>query len=193
MQMIDRFAYCEGTALFWSEHHSGQNSHGYSILSRILAKFNPGPLGMIWEHMEEEARDVYRAWCRKEGEKCEYDSVRYIIEQSGRFDMDDDCVAWFMDHCGDENIEETYLVNYAQSDFINLDMCYTKDLLRFYEQNEDSILYWCDEYCEAIGYTSRLEMFAGQTIETPDDFTTALVNAGMTYLGNELLRTIQDN
>lgn len=193
MQMIDRFAYCQGTALFWSEYHSGQNSRGYSILSRILSKFNPGPMGMIWEHMEEEARDIYRAWCRKEGGKCEYDSVRYVIEQSERFDMDDDCVSWFMEHCGDETIEDTYLVNYEHSDFVNNDMCYTKDLLRFYEQNEESVLQWCDEYCEALGCTSRLEMLAGQTIETPDDFATALVNTGMTYLAGEMLRTIQGN
>lgn len=193
MEMIDRFAYCQGTALFWSEYHSGQNSRGYSILSRILSKFNPGPMGMIWEHMEDEAREVYRAWCRKEGEKCEYDSVLYAIEQSERFNTEDPCTEYFLERFGDENIDETALLNYEHSDFINNDMCYTKDLLRFYEQNEDSVLQWCDEYCEALGCTSRLEMLAGQTIEAPDDFAAALVNAGMTYLAGEMLRTIQDS
>lgn len=192
MQLIDRFSYCEGTALFWSEYHSGQNSRGYSIMSRILAKYSPGPGGMQWENMDEDARDVYRAWCKKEGQKCDYDTVKWALENSQDFDLDDDCISYFVERYGDELIEETSLVNYEQSDFVNLDMCYIRDLLEFYQRNEDSVLHWADQYCDACGYSSRLHLLEGQTIETPDDFAIGLVNAAMTYLGGQLLQTIQN-
>jgi hypothetical protein len=63
--------------------------------------------------------------------------------------------------------------------------------LNFYNQNEDSILYWADQYCDAIGANSRGHALEGQTIETPDDFASALVNLAMTYLASSILSTLQ--
>jgi hypothetical protein len=71
-------------------------------------------------------------------------------------------------------------------------MCYTKDLLSFYRDNETSILEWLDQACDAYGYTSRLQLVEGQTIEDPDDMAVAFVNAAMTYLGCELYRLVED-
>jgi hypothetical protein len=188
---IDRFDYCEGTYQFWSEYHSGQSSKGYSILSRILSKFSPSPCHKGWESMGEDARDVYRAWCKKEGQPCAYDQLRYLLEDKD-YDSEDPCVDYFLGHYGDETLEDTGLVNYNHSDFVNCDMPYTRDLINFYNQNEDSVLYWCDQYCEAIGATSRLEALEGQTIEDPDDFAAALVNCGMTYLGQSILSSLEN-
>jgi hypothetical protein len=188
---VDRFAYCEGTYEFWAEHHGGQNSKGYSILSKILSRFSPGPLHKGWESMGEDARDVYRAWCLKEGEPCTYDHIRYSLETADCFDLEDPCVEYFLGRYGDETLENSGLVNYEHSDFVNIDMPYTRDLLNFYNQNEDSILYWADQYCDAIGANSRSHALEGQTIETPDDFATALVNLAMTYLAGSILSTLQ--
>jgi len=187
---VDRFDYSEGTYQFWSEHHSGQSSKGYSILSRILSKFSPGLCHKGWESMGEGARDVYRAWCKKEHEACTYDRLSYLLEDSD-FDPEDPCVNYFLECDGDSTLEDSSLVNYSHSDFVNCNMCYISDLLRFYNQNEDSILHWCDQYCDAIGATSRLEALAGETIETPDDFAAALVNCGMTYLGRSILEYLE--
>jgi len=110
-----------------------------------------------------------------------------ILEDN--YDLEDDCVAWFVEHYND-NPED--LCNYQTSDFVNLDMCYTKDLINFYNSNEESVLSWCDQLCDAYGYTSRLQLLEGQTVEDPDDFATGLVNAAMTYLGCELYRLVED-
>ena len=189
---IDRFDYVSGSWLFWSEHHTGQFSEGYSRLSRY--QFNPGACFTGWQSLTEDAKEVYRAWCKKESEDCTYDSVRYRLEQAG-YDVEnpDGCLDYFLDDYGDDHIENTGLVNYDRSDFINIDMCYTKDLIRFYNDNESDVLALVDEYCEAIGATSRLHALEGVTIEDPDDFAVALVNCAMTYLGGELLRALEDS
>ncbi len=189
MLTIDRFSYCEGTYLFWAENHSGLNSRGYQILSRVSAKYQPGPWHRGWESLDETSRDVYRAWCAKESIPCEYDTIKYLL--SDTFNAEDSCVDYFLDSYGSDTVEDTGLVNYDRSDFVNLDMCYTRDLIEFYNRNETEILAWVDLACEAYGYNSRLQLLEGETIETPDDFAAGLVNAGMTYLARDILSTVQ--
>lgn len=190
MQTIERFSYCAGTYLFWSENECGQFSRGYEILSRITRTFRPSAINVGWSSLDEIAKDVYRAWCRKESIPCEYDTLAYILADS--FDSDDSCVDYFLDRYSNETLEDNSLCNYNQSDFINLDMPYTRDLIEFYNRNETELLAWVDSACEAYGYTSRLHLLEGETIETPDDFAAALVNAGMTYLGREMLRIVEE-
>ena len=190
MQTIERFSYCSGTYLFWSENHSGQSSKGYEILSRLNGKFPLGLLINSWNSLDDTAKDVYRAWCRKESTECEYDTVRYAL--SDNFDSDDACVDYFLDRYGSETVEDSSLCNYNQSDFVNIDMMYTRDLIEFYNRNEAEVLAWVDLACDGYGYNSRLHLLEGETIETPDDFAAGLVNAGMTYLGRELLRNIEE-
>lgn len=190
MQTIDRFSYCSGTYLFWAENHSGQDSKGYEILSKISAKYQPSPLGKGWDSLDDTAKDVYRAWCKKESTECEYDTVRYAL--SDNFDSDDACVDYFLDSYGSETVVDSSLCNYSRSDFVNIDMCYTRDLIDFYNRNEAEVLAWVDVACDGYGYNSRLHLLEGETIETPDDFAAALVNAGMTYLGRELLSSLEN-
>ena len=185
----DRFDYVAGSWLFWSEHHAGQFSDGYARLSRY--QFNPGACFTGWESLSEAAQSVYRAWCERESVECEYDSLRYVLEQAD-WDLDDACTEYFLEHYKQADPSESGLCNYDRSDFVNCDMPYTRDLLRFYQQNEESVLHWVDQFCDACGYNSRLQALEGQTIEDPDDMATALVNCGMTYLGGELLRLCED-
>ena len=189
MQTIERFSYCSGTYLFWAENHSGQASKGYGILSKISGKYQPSPSDKGWESLDDTAKDVYRAWCVKESVLCEYDTVRYALSD---FDPDDACVDYFLDRYGSETVEDSSLCNYNQSDFVNIDMMYTRDLIEFYNRNETEVLAWVDLACDGYGYNSRLHLLEGETIETPDDFAAGLVNAGMTYLGRELLRHIEE-
>jgi hypothetical protein len=195
MQTIDRFSYCAGTYLFWAENHSGQDSKGYEILSKISRKYQPSCGDRGWESLDEIARDVYRAWCKKESIPCEYDTLAYILADS--FDSDDSCVDYFLDRYSNETLQDNSLCNYNQSNFVNLDMPYTRDLVEFYNRNETEVLAWVDLACDGYGYTSRLELLEGETIETPDietpdDFAAGLVNAGMTYLGREMLRIMEE-
>lgn len=186
---FDRFDIVSAHYLFWSEYHSGQGSDGYSRLSRISRmRFDPGALFTGWKSLSDNAKDIYRNLCERESEQCEYDTLKYIIDEA--FDwINDSCVEWFIERYND-NPED--LCNYDHSDFVNIDMCYTKDLLNFYECNEDCVLHWVDEACGAYGYTSRLQLVEGQTIEDPDDFATALVNAGMSYLGMTLWNAVEN-
>lgn len=190
MQTIERFSYCAGTYLFWSENECGQFSRGYEILSRITRTFRPATVNLGWSSLDDTAKDVYRAWCNKESIPCEYDTLAYLLADS--FDSDDSCVDYFLDRYSNETIEDSSLCNYNQSDFVNIDMPYTRDLIEFYNRNETELLAWVDSACEAYGYTSRLHLLEGETIETPDDFAAGLVNAGMTYLGREMLRNIEE-
>lgn len=190
MQTIDRLSYCEGTYLFWVENHSGQDSKGYQILSRVSAKYQPSPLHKGWESLDETAQDVYRAWCAKESISCEYDTIKYLL--SDTFNAEDPCVDYFLDSYGSNTLEDTGLVNYDRSDFVNIDMPYTRDLIEFYNRNETELLAWVDLACEAYGYNSRLHLLEGETIETPDDFAAGLVNAAMTYLARDILSTVQN-
>jgi hypothetical protein len=161
-------------------------SEGYTKLCKALSIFKPSP-SFDWQSLSDNAKDIYRDLCKRELVKCDYDSLSYILEDN--YDLEDNCVTWFVEHYND-NPED--LCNYQTSDFVNIDMCYTKDLINFYNSNEESVLSWCDQLCDAYGYTSRLQLLEGQTVEDPDDFATGLVNAAMTYLGCELYRLVED-
>jgi hypothetical protein len=186
---FDRFDIVSAHHLFWSEHHEGMGSEGYAKLSKIsLMRFDPGALFTGWKSLSDNAKEIYRNLCKKEWVECEYDTLKYIVDD--QFDwVNDSCVEWFIDRYNDN---PEYLCNYETSDFVNIDMCYTKDLINFYECNSDCVLHWCDEACGAYGYTSRLQLVEGQTIEDPEDFAAALVNAGMSYLGNLLYSVVRD-
>jgi hypothetical protein len=186
---FDRFDIVSAHHLFWSEHHEGMGSEGYAKLSKISAmRFDPGALFTGWKSLSDNAKEIYRNLCKKEWVECEYDTLKYIVDD--QFDwVNDSCVEWFIDQY---NNNPKYLCNYETSDFVNIDMCYTRSLIKFYECNSDCILHWVDEACEAYGYTSRLQLVEGQTIEDPDDFAAALVNAGMTYLGNLLYSVVEN-
>lgn len=79
------------------------------------------------------------------------------------------------------------LRDFDQSDWVNMCECYTRDLLKRWEQQEDDIKALFDAYCEAIGATSTLEALEGQTIDDPDDLAAAMVNAAMTWGARMLL------
>ena len=187
---IDRFDFCEGSFLFYSEYHGGQSSTFYQRMCRLLNtfQFKPAP-GLCWETMTESARDVYRAFCTKYDKPCEYDHVDYIIKEHTDYDENDACVQYFMEYCEKETIEESSLINFNHGDFVNICMPYTRDLINFYDENEEELLIYVDQYCEAAGYTSRLQLCEGDNIEDPDDFKAALVNHGMTFLGGMLLQS----
>lgn len=82
------------------------------------------------------------------------------------------------------------LINYETSDWVNLDECYTKDLIKRYESQEDDIKALFDDYCGAIGATSTLEALEGETIEDPYDMMAVMVNRAMTWAAIEILREI---
>ena len=186
---FDRFDIVSAHHLFWSEYHSGMGSEGYAKLSKISRmRFDPGALFTGWKSLSDNAKDIYRNLCKRESEQCEYDSLKYLLEEND-WDVDDDCVQWFLDNYNDNRQD---LCNYETSDFVNLDMCYTKNLINFYNLNEQSVLSWCDQLCDAYGYNSRLQLLEGQTVEDPDDFATGLVNSAMTYLGCELYRLVEN-
>jgi len=184
---FDRFDIKEAHYLFWSEYHSGMFSEGYIKLCKALSNFKPAS-SLDWESLSENGKNIYRNLCDRESVKCEYDSLKYLLEKNN-WDIDDNCVEWFLDNYNNCRKD---LCNYETSDFVNLDMCYTKDLINFYNSNQKSVLHWCDQLCETYGYTSRLQLLEGQTIEDPDDFATGLVNSAMTYLGCELYRLVED-
>ena len=183
---IDRFDYVSGSWLFWSENHTGQGSEGYARLSRY--QFNPGACFTGWPSLSEAARDVYRAWCERESVDCEYDQLRYLLEQEG-WDVsgDDGCIAAMLDRYGDEKPWDGGLCNYDRSDWVNCDMPYTRDLIRFYDMHEDDVLAWCDRACEAYGFTQRAQLWESETIEDPDDLKASLVNHAMTWCAREAL------
>jgi len=188
----ERFDYVAGSYLFWAEHHTGQASDGYARLSFYTGtlRFEPGMAWRGWDSLSDSAKEVYRAWCERESVDCDYDSLRYVLEQDG-WDVDDDCVSELLDRYTHADPSESGLCNYEQSDWVNLDQCYTRDLLNFYDRNEDSVLHWCDEACGAFGYSSRLQLMEAETIETPDDMKAALVNHGMTYLACAVLSALE--
>jgi hypothetical protein len=99
---------------------------------------------------------------------CSNEAVRDILN---RYEDDPDC-----------------LINYEQSDWVNLDECYTSDLIKRYNNQNDSIRALFDEYCGAIGATSTLEALEGETIEDPEDMMAAIVNRAMTWAALEILR-----
>lgn len=82
------------------------------------------------------------------------------------------------------------LQNYETSDWVNLDECYTFDLLKRWENQRADIWALFEAYCDAIGATSTLEALEGETIEDPEDMAAAIVNRAMSWAALELLREI---
>ena len=121
----------------------------------------------------------------------ETDTIAWLLINEHSYDEEDACVAYFLGREGEEPLEESGLVNFDCSDFVNLYECYTHRLIQFYDEAEESLLGWLDQYCDACGYTSRMEALEGSTIEDPDDMKTAIVNVAMTYLGGMMLNDLQ--
>ena len=82
------------------------------------------------------------------------------------------------------------LQNYETSDWVNLDECYTFDLLKRWENQRADIWALFEAYCDAIGATSTLEALEGETLEDPEDMAAAIVNRAMSWAGLELLREL---
>ena len=189
----DRFDYVQGSWLFWSEHHSGMASRGYQRLSFYdgTLRYGPSSLSSDWSGLSDAAKEVYRAWCERESVDCDYDQLRYVLEQAG-WDVDDDgCVAELLERYGYEKPWEGGLGNYDRSDWVNQDMPYISDLLRFYDQNESDVLAWCDRACESFGFAQRAQLWEGETIEDPDDLKASLVNHAMTFCAREALAVVE--
>lgn len=108
------------------------------------------------------------------------------------FDLNNPCVDYLLCRYGEGDPSETGLINYDHSDFVNLDMCYTLDLVRFYDSNKPEVLDLVDQAIEEYGYNSRLEM-CGYSFQTPEDFKGALVNAAMTYLARSILNAFNSH
>lgn len=79
------------------------------------------------------------------------------------------------------------LLNFDNSDWVNLAECYTSDLLKRYNNQEEDIKALFEDYCENAGYTSTLEALEEQTIEDPEDMMTAMVNIAMSWAAQDLL------
>jgi hypothetical protein len=82
------------------------------------------------------------------------------------------------------------LRDFYTSDWVNLCECYTYQLLRRWDQQQDAIRALFDDYCEAIGATSTLEALEGETIEDGDDLNAAIVNRAMSWAALELCREL---
>jgi len=195
----DRFDYVHGSWLFWSEHHSGQSSRGYQRLSFYVdvLRFRPGVLSVrpgvssgTWDDLSDSAKEVYRAWAERESVDCEYDQLRYVLEQEDWDVEDDGCIVELLERYDHSDPAESGLCNYDRSDWVNLDMPYTRDLIRFYDMHEDDVLAWCDRACEAYGFTQRAQLWESETIEDPDDLKASLVNHAMTWCAREALAVL---
>ena len=189
----DRFDYVHGSWLFWSEHHGGQYSRGYQRLSFYVGplRFSPGISSGEWDGLSDSAKEVYRAWCERESVDCDYDSLRYVLDQEGWDVEDDGCIAALLERYQHSDPAESGLCNFDRSVWVNLDMPYTRDLLRFYDQNESDVLAWCDRACEALGFTARAQLWESETIEDPDDLKASLVNHAMTFCACSALAVVE--
>lgn len=170
--------------LFWSEHHTGQFSEGYAKLCQAERLIRPGMMGIRWETLCENAQNIYRNLCEREGVPCPYETITSRLEDSC-LDASDDCILAIVERF--DNDPEC-LIDFEHSDWVNIAEPYTRDLLNRWRTDQASIQYWFDQYCEAIGATSTLEALEGQTIDDPNDMATAMVNLAMSYCATELLR-----
>ena len=188
MQTIDRFTYVQAAHLFYSEHHTGQFSEGYAKLCSL--KYQPSPLDKGWRSLDYEAKEVYKALCKKNMEPFTYDSVQYLWEQATeefKDYEDDDVIDAILESYGDKSIEESGLINYDQSDWINLDECSTYDLIQRYDRYESDILDWIDKACDEFGCQQRLQLCESETIDDPDDLKTSFTNHAMTHAARHVL------
>jgi hypothetical protein len=184
MAEFDRLDIIEAHYLFLTEHHEGQGSESYSKLSTIGTYYTPSFAGPSWESLSPNARDIYRDLCKRENVDCEYDTLKWCVENLTDFDIEDPCVEAILDRYGDEDY--SILADFDRSDWVNMAECYTRDLLNRYSMDEEAIKYWFNEYCEELGVTSTLEALEGHTIEDPEDMITQMVNLAMTYCAQQI-------
>ena len=84
------------------------------------------------------------------------------------------------------------LVDFQQSDWLNLCECYNYQLLDRWEQNRDAIIELFEEFKQANCYGSTLEAVEDSIVEDPEDLAIAITNASMTYAAQVLYDVIQD-
>lgn len=84
------------------------------------------------------------------------------------------------------------LKDFFTSDWVNLAEPYIHQLLRRWNQQEESIRALFDDYCDAIGATSALHALEGEcdSFEDGDDMNAAIVNHAMTWGATELAREL---
>lgn len=58
-EMNEKFDYFEALYAFASDYHSGQNSPGYRILSRVGRFFKPSPLFKGYDSLTDEGKAIY--------------------------------------------------------------------------------------------------------------------------------------
>ena len=84
------------------------------------------------------------------------------------------------------------LVDFQQSDWLNMCEPYNYQLLERWEQNRDAIIELFEEFKQANCYGSTLEAVEDSIIEDPGDLAIAMTNKAMTYAANVLYDVIQD-
>ena len=84
------------------------------------------------------------------------------------------------------------LVDFQQSDWLNMCEPYNYQLLDRWEQNRDAIIELFEEFKQANCYGSTLEAVEDSIIEDPGDLAIAMTNKAMTYAANVLYDVIQD-
>ncbi len=68
-EMNEKFDYFEALYAFASDYHSGQNSPGYRILSRVSRFFKPSPMFKGYDSLTEEGKAIYDDLKAKYAEK----------------------------------------------------------------------------------------------------------------------------
>ena len=85
------------------------------------------------------------------------------------------------------------LVDFNQSDWMNLCEPYNYQLLDRWETKRDDILEMFEEFKFAHGYSSTLEALEDSLIEEPADMAIQMVNLAMTYAAQTLQEVLQDS
>jgi len=84
------------------------------------------------------------------------------------------------------------LIDFQQSDWVNLCECYTYQALERWNKQEKDVMALFDSYCDALGATSTAQALEGEIdgFYDGDDMNCAIVNHAMTWGANELLREL---
>ena len=85
------------------------------------------------------------------------------------------------------------LVDFQQSDWLNMCEPYNYQLLERWEQNRDAIIELFEEFKQANCYGSTLEAVEDSIIEDPEDLAVAITNKAMTYAAQTLHEALQDS
>ena len=84
------------------------------------------------------------------------------------------------------------LVDFNQSDWMNLCEPYNYQLLDRWETQRDDILEMFEEFKIAFGYGSTLEALENHLIEEPADMAIHMVNCAMTYAAQTLADVLEE-